>query len=85
MALIAGRKLCVCVCVCVGWGRWGGEGTKPIKKKQVVLKAQNKPRSDRELDHVIIGDHDNMKINKHLVSYSELYAVSCDSHVILSR
>ena len=46
---------------------WGGEGTKQNKKKQVKPKKLTKPLSDRELDHVIIGDHGNVKINKHLV------------------
>ena len=58
---------CVCVRVCAGWGVWGGEGTKQNKKKQVKPKKLTKPLSDRELDHVIIGDHGNVKINKHLV------------------
>ena len=40
-----------------------------VNKKQVILKPLKKPCSDRELDHVIIGDHDNVKINKHLVKF----------------
>lgn len=54
--------------LCAGWGTWGGEGTRPVKKRQIQVKPEKKHRSDRELDHVIISDHDNMKINKHLVS-----------------
>lgn len=51
-----------------GWGVWGGEGTRPGKKPQTQVKPQKKHHSDRELDHVIISDHGNVKINKHLVS-----------------
>ena len=47
---------------------WGGDGTKPNKKKLVKPDKSVKPRSDRELGHVIIGNYGNVKINKHLVS-----------------
>lgn len=47
---------------------WGGEGTRLRKKPQAQVKPQKKHRSDRELDHVIISDHGNVKINKHLVN-----------------
>lgn len=39
------------------------------KKKKIEnpQKTAMKPRSDREPGHVIIGDHGNGKLNKHLV------------------
>lgn len=50
-----------------------------MKKAQTKVKSQKKHRSDRELDHVIISDHGNVKINQHLVSLSEWFP----SHVMI--
>ena len=62
------HTLMTCI-VYIGWGVWGGDGTKPTKKPQVKPQKLVKPRSDRDVGHVIIGDHSNVKINKHLVSH----------------
>ena len=64
-----------------GWGAWGGEGARPKKKKLTKPHKKEKPHSDREPGHVIIGDRDNRKINKHLVSYmchGDAFSGSCD-------
>ena len=54
--------------MCAGWGVWGGEGTRQVKRVKDKPREAVKHRSDRELGHVIISDHSNTKINKHLVS-----------------
>ena len=52
-------------------------------KKKVVKtpKKEKKRHSDREPGHVIIGDHGNTKINKHLVSNVSMVMHS-QGHVI---
>ena len=58
------------MCARAGWGVWGGEGVKPAKKQTQQMKPskQRQPRKDDGLDHVIISEHENRKIRKHLVS-----------------
>ena len=79
--------VCVCVCARAGWGVWGGEGVKPAKKQTQQMKPskQRQPRKDDGLDHVIISEHENRKIRKHLVSpitaHSSQYNVHCYTRV----
>ena len=48
------------------------------KKLEISQKTTRKPRSDREPGHVIIGNHGNGKLNKHLVSQQqECVVVMC--------
>lgn len=53
----------------VGWGQWGGMGTRPSTKKIVVPVnwSKAKPRRDFNMKHVIINEERDKKAAKHFV------------------
>lgn len=62
----------------VGWGHWGGLGTKRSTKKRVIKYEPGKVRKDSEMKFVIINDQRDKKLAKHLVSdYSFTCTCTC--------
>ena len=60
--------LTLCDALSLGWGVWGGEGVKPLRKaRKIVKKIPEKPRRDANIKNVIISENTDRKIDKHLV------------------